>query len=314
MPKTRFTAVSRTQGNNRALKEGQVTLPDFALDFEEVNPLPRAFRRMVREGAYDVSEMALTTFLCARAHGAKLTGLPIFLVREFHHKSMAMNAAAGLRGPKDLEGRRVGVMRGYTVTTGVWARTILNEEHGVDLDAVTWARSDDEHVADYVPPANVTELGGSGSLEEQIQRGDPVAGVGLPAKGEGLAPIIPDAFAAGLAAYRDRGFYPINHLVVVRDDVLAAHPGLAVQLFDAFAESKRLYLEDLSAGRIAEPAPTDKVHQAVIDASGDPLPYGVEPNRKVLEDLMAQVVAQKIIDRPLPLEDLFAAEILGRSA
>jgi 4,5-dihydroxyphthalate decarboxylase len=314
MSKIRLSAVSRTQGNNRALKEGRVTLPDFELDFEEVNPLPRAFRRMVREGAYDVSEMALTTFLCARAHGARLTGLPIFLVREFHHKSMAMNAAAGLRGPKDLEGRRVGVMRGYTVTTGVWARTILNEEHGVDLDAVTWARSDDEHVAGYVPPANVTELGGSGSLEEQLQQGDPVAGVGLPAKAEGLAPIVPDAFAAGLAAYRDRGFYPINHLVVVRDEVLAANPGLAEQLLDAFAASKRMYLEDLQAGRISDPAPTDKVHQAVIDAGGDPLPYGVEPNRRVLETLMAQVVAQKIVDRPIPLEDLFAAEILDRSA
>lgn len=310
MPKTRLTAVSRTQGNNRALKEGAVTLPDFALDFEEVNPLPRAFRRMVREGAYDIAEMALTTFLCARAHGAKLTGLPIFLVRDFHHKSMAMNAAAGLTGPKDLEGRRVGVMRGYTVTTGVWARAILAEEHGLDLARTTWARSDDEHVADYVPPANVTELGGCGTLEEQIQKGDPVAGVGLPAKAKGLAPIIPDAFAAGLAACRDRGFYPINHLVVVRDEVVAAHPGLAAQVFDAFVASKRLYLDDLDAGRIDASAPTDKVHQAVRELGRDPLPYGLAPNRDVLDTLMAHVAAQGIIDRPMPLEDLFARDLL----
>ncbi|SLN64246.1 4,5-dihydroxyphthalate decarboxylase [Roseivivax jejudonensis] len=314
MPKTRLSAVSRTQGNNRALKEGAVGLPDFELDFEEVNPLPRAFRRMVREGAYDVSEMALTTFLCARAHGAPLTGLPIFLVRDFHHKSMAMNAAACLSGPKDLEGRRVGVMRGYTVTTGVWARTILAEEHGVDLGQVTWARSDDEHVASFVPPPNVEELGGEGSLEDQIRAGDPVAGVGLPAKGEGLVPVIADPFEAGLAACRDRGFYPINHLVVVRDDVLAAHPGLADQLFDAFAASRDLYLADLAAGRIAEPAPTDRVHAAVSAAGHAPLPYGIAPNRAVLETLMAQAVAQRIVDAPIPLEDLFAPELHDRAA
>jgi 4,5-dihydroxyphthalate decarboxylase len=264
---------------------------------------------MVREGAYDVSEMALTTFICARAHGARLTALPIFLVRDFHHKSMAMNAAAGLTGPKDLEGRRVGVMRGYTVTTGVWARTILAQEHGVDLGAITWARSDDEHVADYVRPANVEELGGEGSLEEQLARGVIPAAVGLPAKAEGLAPIIPDAFDAGLRAFVDRGFYPINHLVVVRDDVLEAHPGLARQLFDAFAASKALYLEDLRAGRVSDLTATDKVHKAVMEHQADPLPYGLAPSAAVLETLLVQVLGQGIIDAPIPLADLFAPEL-----
>ncbi len=312
MPKTRLTAVTRTQGNNRAVKEAAVELPDFELAFEEVEPLPKGFRRMVREGAYDVSEMALTTFLCAKAHGAKMTGLPIFLVRDFHHKSMCKNTDAGIHSAKDLEGRRVGVNRGYTVTTGVWARAILAEEHGVDLDAVTWARSSDEHVADYVPPSNVEELGGEGTLEEQLVRGDISAAVGMAAKGEGLAPIIADPFEAGLAALKTRGFYPINHLVVVRDDILAAHPGLAGQLFDAFAGSKRLYLNDLRAGRVGQQTAIDKTHLAVAEVMDDPLPYGIAPNQKVLEYLMQTATAQGIIPAPMEMETLFAAEVMDR--
>jgi 4,5-dihydroxyphthalate decarboxylase len=266
----------------------------------------------VREGAYDVSEMALTTYICAKAHGAKLVGLPIFLVRDFHHKSMAKNAASGIENPKQLEGRRVGVNRGYTVTTGVWARAILAEEYGVDLGRVTWLRSDDEHVADYVPPANVEELGGQGTLQEQLSRGDLPAAVGLPAKGEALAPLIEDAFDAGLAAFRNNGLYPINHLVVIREDVHAAHPDLALQLFEAFSASKRIYLNALRAGQIAELAPTDKVHLAVMESQADPLPYGIAPNAAVLERLMAAAVAQGIIPAPMPLEDLFAPDPLAR--
>ena len=119
--------VTRTQGNNLALKEGRVVPEGFNLEFEEVPVLVHAFRRMVRETAYDVCEMALTTYLCAREHGARFTALPIFLVRDFHHGAILVNRGAGITGPKDLEGRRVGVNRGYTVTTGVWARAILQD-------------------------------------------------------------------------------------------------------------------------------------------------------------------------------------------
>lgn len=313
MPKPALTMVTRTQGNNRALKDGRVTLPDFDLSFEEVNPLPRAFRRMVREGAYDVSEMALTTFLCARAHGSDLVGLPVFLVRDFHHKSMVKAAAADIAAPKDLEGRTVGVKRGYTVTTGVWARAILAQEYGVDLGAITWARSDDEHVASYARPANVIDLAGDGSLEDQLARGDLPAAVGLPAGGDGLQPLIPDAFDAGLAAFRASGLYPINHLVVMRRNVFDAHPDLAVQLFEAFVASKRLYLDDLRAGRIAERAATDAVHEAVMQTQADPLPYGVAPNAAVLDTLMAATVSQGIVPEPLAPEDLFAPALLERA-
>lgn len=306
MGRPTFKIVSRTQGNNRALKEGLIRPDDFDLEFEEVPVLVKAFRRMVRELAYDVSEMALTTYLCARAHGVKFTALPIFLVRDFHHGAIAHNIKAGLSSPKDLEGRRVGVNRGYTVTTGVWARSILQEEHDVDLSRVTWVPSGDEHVATFRAPANVDTSVEGYDLAEAVGSGALAAGVGAKIDHPEVRTMIENPFEAGVAALKSRGLYPINHVVVVRDDVLAENPDIAAQLFQAFAASKRLYVEDLKAGRITAPTAADKVHLAALEVMDDPLPYGIEPNVQVLENLMGHAVTQGIIPASVALDDLFA--------
>ena len=120
--------VTATQGSTLALKDGTITPGRYAFEFEEVPVLVQAFRRMVRGLEFDVCEMAFTTYLCAKAYGKPFTALPIFLVRAFHHGAIVRNATAPALSPKDLEGRKVGVSRGYTVTTGVWARGILQDE------------------------------------------------------------------------------------------------------------------------------------------------------------------------------------------
>jgi 4,5-dihydroxyphthalate decarboxylase len=303
--------VSRTQGNNAALKDGTVRPAGFDLAFEEVDPLIRAFRLMVRELAYDVSEMAITTYLCAKDHGKRFTALPIFLVRGFHHGAIVCNTKAGIRRPKDLEGRRVGVNRGYTVTTGVWARGILAEEHGVDLDRVTWVLSGDEHVAEYRPPANVVPLEEGNDLAEQLATGELAAAIGVELDHPDVAPLIPNAAEAGYDALRSRGHYPINHLVVVKDELLEARPEVAAELFTAFAEAKRLYVERLRAGAIDAPTPIDRMHAHVLEITGqDPLPYGVTPNRAVLDELIDHAMSQHILARRPALETVFAAGTL----
>jgi 4,5-dihydroxyphthalate decarboxylase len=310
MTRPTFKAVSRTQGNNQAVKDGTVRPRSFDFDWEEVPVLVKAFRRMVRGLEFDISEMALTTYVCAREHGVKFTALPIFLVRGFHHAAIFRNAMAGIREPKDLEGKKVGVNRGYTVTTGVWARGILQDEYGVDLSEITWVLSGDEHVAEYRAPANVVPLQEGQTLEGMLDSGELAGAVGAldhPA----LEPMIADPIEAGLAALKARGVYPINHLIVVRDDVLAANPYIAAETFEAFAESKRLYLEKLRNGAIAEPTAIDKLHLRVTEVMEDPLPYGVEPNRQVLEQLIGHALAQGIITKPVEVESLFAESTLG---
>jgi hypothetical protein len=303
MDQVHLRAVSRSQGNNRALKAGEVTPSGYVLDFEEVPVLVKAFRRMVRTLEYDVCEMAATTYLVAKADGVAFTAIPVFLVRGFHHGAVVGPAGADL-DPKDLAGRRVGVNRGYTVTTGVWAREILRAEHGLDLDAVTWVPSGDEHVEGYAPPANVRPEPGL-DLPAAVLGGELAAAVGIEADRPELAPLIPDAEEAGYRALAERGHYPVNHLVVVRDDLLAAHPDLAADLFEAFAESKRRYVSQLDT--LPEPTKVDRMHRRVREITGaDPLPYGLEPNRAVLEELARAAVDQHILDRAPDLDALFA--------
>jgi 4,5-dihydroxyphthalate decarboxylase len=306
MADLQLTAVSRTQGNNAALKRGEVVPDGVSLAFEEVPVLPQAFRRMVRGLEFDVSEMALTTYLVAKAHGAAMTALPVFLVRGFHHGAIQVDPDVGF-APTDLEHRRVGVQRGYTVTTGVWARGVLQDEHDVDLSTVTWVLSGDEHVQGYRPPANVEPAPSGATLAGMLADGDLAAVVGADLDGPGVAPLIPDPQEAGFAALRDRGHYPINHLVVVRDELLAEHPDLGARLFDAFARSKALYVDQLRAGTLASPTKADRMHARVMALTGaDPLPYGIEPNRAVLEELLRHAVDQSILDAPVELEQLFA--------
>ena len=308
----RLKTVTRTQGNNRALKEGAVKPAACELDFVEVDPLIDAFRRMVRGLEFDVSEMAMTTYLSAREHGKRFTALPIFLVRAFHHGAIVVNTKSGIRSPKDLEGRRVGVNRGYTVTTGVWARSVLQHEHGVDLKKVTWVLSGDEHVAEFVPPANVVPLEKGRKMADLVISGELPAAVNVEIDHPDVKPLIPDAKEAGFEALRKRGHYPINHAIVVKDEVLAAHPEVAADIFRAFAESKRRYVEKLRAGAIEKPTAMDEMHRRVMEITGgDPLPYGIAPNRGPLEELVGSAKEQGIISRAFSPEELFAPATRG---
>ena len=121
----------------------------------------------------------------------------------------------------------------------MWARSILQEEHGVDLGKITWVLSGDEHVAEYRPPANVVPIEQGKKMGDMLASGELAAAIGVEVNHPDVQPLIPNALEAGLAALRQRGHYPINHTVVIKDELLAAHPGLAADVFDAFAEAKR---------------------------------------------------------------------------
>src|SRR5919197_3326295 len=278
-----LTTVTRTSPLNEALKDGRVVPEGYSFRFEEISPITKAFRIMCRELAYDVTEMAATTYFVAREHGKPFTALPIFLTRGFHHKAVLAREPGD---PKSLEGRRVGVNRGYTVTTGVWARGILATRYGVDLDSITWVRSDVEHVAEYEPPANVADLEPGRDLGEAVLGGELAAAVG-DVKTPGLVPLLADAQEAAAREVRERRTWPVNHLAGVKDELLEAYPDLAPALLDAFERAKDLYLE---SGEL------DPAHARVQELlGGDPLPYGVEPNRAVIEELVDHAVRQRIL-------------------
>jgi 4,5-dihydroxyphthalate decarboxylase len=302
--------VTRTQGNNVAVTDGTAMLAGFEFDFVGVPVLVQAFRRMVRTLEFDVCEMALTTYLCAREHDIRFTALPIFLVRAFHHGAIVCNKNKCVREPKDLEGQRVGVNRGYTVTTGVWARSVLQDEYGVNLSKITWVLSGDEHVEAYKPPPNVMSIESGETIEGMLGTGEIAAAVNITTDNPEFQPLITNPQNEGMAAFHRDGHYPINHLIVVRDDVLDAFPDVAVSVFNAFAAAKHMYLERLGEGLIDQPTSADMLYARMLEIGADPLPYGVEPNREVLESLIAHATTQQILRKPVEIESLFVPSTL----
>ena len=202
----------------------------------------------------------------------------------------------------------MGVNRGYTVTTGLWARAVLQHQYGVDLSKITWVLSGDEHVAEYRPPANVEPIKVGRDMVQMVLSGELVGAIGVQIDSPIVKPLIPHAAEAGYNALSDHGHYPINHLIVVKDEVLAAYPELGPALFKAFAESKRRYVDQLRSGSLAKPTEVDKMHQRVMAITGaDPLPYGLEPNSAMLQTCIRAAVAQGIIDHAPALQSLFPA-------
>jgi 4,5-dihydroxyphthalate decarboxylase len=265
---------------------------------------------MIRDLEFDVSELALSTYLCAKAHGKPITALPIFLVRALHHGSISYNVNSGIKTPTDLHGRRVGV-RAYTVTTGVWTRGILQSQYGVDLSKITWVINSDEHVAEYQAPPNVESVSFDRSLADLLADGEIDAAIGVPASPDkGIEPLIPDAEAAAIASLQGTHVYPINHTLVVRDEHLAANPWLAAELFSLFRSGKQHFLSQLPT--MESPTGNDAFAKRLQGAvGGDPLPFGIEANRATLEAFVQYNVDQKVIPRKVALEEVFEPSTLA---
>ena len=299
-----------TYGVTKTLKDGSVQPNHLQFEHIQVDPIILAMRRMVRALEYDLSEMAFTTYLCARDFNKPFTAIPVFLTRNFHHWAMVYNVHSGIRSPKDLEGRNVAVNRGYTVTTGLWARGVLQTEYGVDLDSITWFPTGDEHVQEYQAPPNVVSEHQGKDIAELLLSGKVDAAIGdVRVTSPDVQPLIPNAQNAGFEYFRKTGVYPINHGLVIQDSLLEAEPWIAEEIFYAFKAAKEAYLAHLASGK--DLTPQDETALALQDVVGeDPFPYGINPNLKALEAITQLAVDQRITRRKMSVEELFAPSTL----
>jgi len=305
MATTLKTAIG-SYGHTKALKDGKIAPAGVSLQFEEVTPIIGAFRRMCRGLEFDVCEMAITTYLCAKANDLPFTALPVFLVRAFHNGAVQINPGAGVASPKDLEGKKVGV-RAWTVTTGVWAKDILQNEFGVDLEKVNWVVADEEHVLQYKTPANVTFQQGA-NLGEMLASGELAAAIGIPkVESDAVKPLVENPGAAQAEWYRKTGVFPINHTLVVKDELLAANPALGKALYDAFKQARDEYVAGLASSTDEADAGMKRTAALV----GDPLPYGIDANRKAMEAIIAAATSQHILTAKTAVEDVFAKGSAG---
>jgi 4,5-dihydroxyphthalate decarboxylase len=293
-------------GVTKPIKAAGANLGRLNLRFVEVEQIVPMMRRMCRGLEFDICEMAFTTYLCARAAGLPFTAIPVFVTRNFHHWAVFINTRSGIKGPKDLEGRKVGVNRGYTVTTGLWARGILHSEYGVDLNKVTWIPTDDEHVAGFAAPKNVDYRFRGAKMRDLLLSGEIDAAIGEVAVDvPEIQPLIPDAQNAAFGYFRKTGIYPINHGVVVKDSVLKDAPWIVDELCRAFEAAKAEYLKNLDMDLGATATSWDKAAKANADVVGDPYPFGIEPNRKALEAMTRFAADQGMVPRKYSVEELF---------
>jgi 4,5-dihydroxyphthalate decarboxylase len=309
-------------GHTRAVKSAAVPIEGVAAAFVQVVPIIGAFRRMVRDIEFDVCEMAPTTYMIARALGAPFVALPIFLMRRFHHGGFVVRPDSGIKVPKDLEGKKVGV-RAYSVTTGVWTRGIFVNEYGLDSAKVTWVVDDEEHVTALQLPSNVVHAPDGKSLQSMMKAGEIQAGFTGPAGVGRAGPPISGWDKASQAAaatdtypeliadveqveadwFRRTGIYPIHGLIVVKDEHIKRYPWLPRSLMDAFVAAKQPYLDALKAG--SGDSPEDRRYRGFLSLMSDPLPYGIAANRPSIEALVTYSLQQKLIPSRPQLDQVF---------
>ena len=272
--------------NTAPLKSGAVKSDLIDYDFAEVKVANNLFKAIVREARYDVAELAIATYLQARAAGKPYILLPAVLVSRGQHHTIGYNPERGALKPSDLNGKRVGV-RAYTVTTGTWVRGILASDYGVDLNSVEWVTFEDPHVTEYTDPPAIKRAPEGKEIGKMLLDGEISAAIlGDKFPDPRLKQLIPDAEGAAKKWAERHGGIPINHMVVVREELSRSRPDVVKEVFRTIYESKK------AAG---------------LPDSGamDPYRFGVEACRPILEIIIDFCFQQKLIPRRVAVDELF---------
>jgi 4,5-dihydroxyphthalate decarboxylase len=286
--------------------DGRAPVPGYVAKPVEVRPIIAAYRRMIRDLEFDVCELAPVSYVMAREAGVPIVAIPVFLNRRFHHGDIQCSPGSRITSPRDLQGRRVGV-RAYSVSTGVWARGVLEEEYGVDLGQVTWVVDDDDHIEGRAP-ANVERVTDGRSLGTLLAASEIDAAftgnagtgrAGNPTHGWEATPVEPGAAYPLFGEheilehdyYLRTGIYPLHSVIVMRSELLDRDPELPTKLYAAFAEGKRL-----AAAEDPDFASLPRLARQRSMVRGDPIPYGIEPNLATITALQRFSKAQGLVD------------------
>ena len=268
-----------------AIKDGRVRSDIVSLDCCGPEQAHNGFKAMLREDQFDAGELAIVTYLQAKAYGKPYIALPAPISGRFQHHCAGFNRELGHLDPKDIEGKRVGV-RTYAQTTGLWIRGILRHEYGVDLDKVIWCTVGEGHLAEYSDPSNCERLPKGSDIGQMMLDGELAAtlqGIDLP-KDPRVERLVPNPHEAARDWYAREGVVPINHLFVVHESISRDRPDIVREIFRMIKESR-----DLAEGGVPDPFP----------------PLGFEANRKGIQLAIDWALDQKIIPRKLSLDELF---------
>ena len=259
-----------------ALKNGAIKSDLIEFDFAQYSPTNKGFKPMVREAAFDVSEMAIVTYLMAKSFGKPMVLLPSVVLARFQHAYALYNAKQGALKPADLNGKRVGI-RSFTTTTGAWLRGILANDYGVDLDSIDWITFEDAHVAEFVDTTKRAPAGKQ--IIQMLIDGELDAVLGEKSDHPDLKPLFADVVAEEEIWFAKHKVVPINHMVVVSRTLSEQHP-------DVVGEVHRLLAESAAASSAAPCFDRDRMQRSL----------------RLIIDYSAQ---QKLIPRAFAVDELF---------
>lgn len=331
MARLELSFATRINERVRPLVDGSVR-PD-GIDLVPTLSHPgETFWRQLRFGDFDVSEMSLSSLLIARSRGSDLVAIPAFPSRRFFHIELDRRSDVGIEAPADLAGRRIGVPE-YQQTAALWLRAVLQHDFGVAPSSIHWYMERGEGLSHggatgFEPPPGIQldRVPADRSLASMLLAGDLDAALVRPNRSAGasnviersqgaeragdwsrIEPVFGDGIAEGKRFFDAHGFIPINHAYVVRGEIIRRHPWVALNLYKAFLEAKRVAERDL-----VETIPLSLVfryeylEQVRALFGPDPFPYGVRANRATLEQLVTHSHEQGLIPETVPIDELFA--------
>jgi len=261
-----------------ALKDGSIKSDLVSLDFAEYSPTNKGFKPMVREQAFDVSEMAIVTYLMAKSFGKPMVLLPNVVLARFQHAYALYHARSGALTPCDLNGKRVGI-RSFTTTTGAWLRGILANDYGVDLNSIDWVTFEDAHVAEFRDSTKRAPAGKQ--IIQMLIDGELDAVLGEKVEHPELKPLFADAAAEEKSWFAKHRVLPINHMVVVSETLSNEHPEAVREVFRLLRES----------AAFAPPAAVPR--------------FSAEEMRRSLELIIQYTAQQALIPSTFAVDELF---------
>ena len=325
------TLTLATWDHDRALPihDGTIPVPGVTID-ATILPTSKLFPIAAQEARFDVTEMSLSTYILQLSQGTTpYTAIPVFLSRAFRHNGFFARQGSGITSPADLAGRVVGVPE-YQMTAGLWMRGILQDEYGVDLSSIRWRTGalDEgvrrERLALSLPPGMVVDPIEDGETLQDLLLDGRIDAVLAPkppaaflAGDPRIVRLVPDPETAEADYYRRTGFFPIMHIVAVRQSLIDANPGLAMALFDAFLAAKRLAVARLhdvwlgSANRMTLPWMGAGLERTLAVMGDDYWSYGYAANRDELDAICRYSSEQYLAARAVRPEELFHPSVLA---
>ena len=304
----------------RALFEGKVK-PD-GIDLTVLTSADSTTRhwRFLRNREFDIGELSCSSYLVARDQGMEIDAIPVFLHRRFRHGFAFINTAKGIRSPKDLIGKKIGV-KSFQVTAVLWLRGILEHEYGVPHKSIEWYAEYDEDVP-FVPPSDLKlhRLADHQNCEDMLVSGelDAVLHADLiwpiVEKHPAVARLWPNYKNEEISFFKKTGMFPIMHVLAIKREIVQKYPWVPIELQKAFEAAKTLGMQRMENPRIAPIVWYREAWEEQEDIIGsDPWEYGLsERNRKTLQIIVGYSHEQGLISRAIPLEELFLDVSQGR--